>query len=87
MFCSKCGNPFNEAECKVCPVCREPVKSRPGTPLNSGQPAIVILKQTGRNVVYKKGHSIILHLVFGIFVMWIPTIILMCNPKKHYWHL
>lgn len=34
----------------------------------------------------KKGHSLILHLVFGAFVLWIPAIYFTIS-KNHYWHL
>jgi hypothetical protein len=31
------------------------------------------------------GHSIVLHLIFGIFVLWIPMIYITVSPN-HYWH-
>ena len=34
----------------------------------------------------RKGHSLLLHLLFGGFVLWIPAIYYTCS-KKHYWHL
>lgn len=33
-----------------------------------------------------KGHSLILHILFGVFVLWIPAIYITCS-KKHYWHI
>jgi hypothetical protein len=33
-----------------------------------------------------KGHSLILHILFGGFVFWIPAIYITCS-KNHYWHL
>lgn len=33
----------------------------------------------------QKGHSLTMHLVFGIFVLWIPAIYYSFSPN-HYWH-
>lgn len=33
-----------------------------------------------------KGHSLILHILFGGFVFWIPAIYITCS-KNHYWHI
>lgn len=33
----------------------------------------------------QKGHSIILHVLFGWIVLWIPTIYFSVSPN-HYWH-
>lgn len=33
----------------------------------------------------QKGHSLILHLLFGGFVLWIPTIYFAASPN-HYFH-
>jgi hypothetical protein len=33
----------------------------------------------------QKGHSLILHLTFGVFVLWIPAIYITVSPS-HYWH-
>lgn len=33
----------------------------------------------------QKGHSLILHLLFGGFVLWIPAIYFTTSPN-HYWH-
>lgn len=34
----------------------------------------------------QKGHSIILHALFGGFVLWIPSIYFVVSPN-HYWHI
>ena len=34
----------------------------------------------------QKGHSILKHLIFGGFVLWIPTVYYTVSPN-HYWHL
>jgi len=34
----------------------------------------------------QKGHSLILHLIFGMFVLYIPTIYYAVSPN-HYFHL
>jgi len=33
----------------------------------------------------QKGHSIILHLLLGVFVLWINVIFISAS-KNHYWH-
>lgn len=33
----------------------------------------------------QKGHSLILHLLIGIFVLWINVIVITVSPN-HYWH-
>ncbi|MCD2441413.1 hypothetical protein LQ757_03880 [Agromyces sp. SYSU K20354] len=41
-----------------------------------------------REVVYnrhQKGHSIILHLLFGVFILWVNVIYISVSPN-HYWH-
>ena len=38
------------------------------------------------NEVARKGHSIILHLLFGSLLLYIPTIYYTFS-RKHYWHL
>jgi|GEM_PF-3141522 len=45
--------------------------------------------QTGKRqpnyVRVQKGHSLTKHLLFGIFVLWIPAIYYTISPN-HYWH-
>lgn len=36
-------------------------------------------------VRHQKGHSIILHALFGAVFLWIPTIYYTVSPN-HYWH-
>jgi hypothetical protein len=33
----------------------------------------------------QKGHSLMLHILFGALVLWIPAIYYSCSPN-HYWH-
>jgi hypothetical protein len=33
----------------------------------------------------QKGHSIILHLILGVFILWINVIVISVS-KNHYWH-
>ena len=33
-----------------------------------------------------KGHSIVLHVLFGMFVLWIPTVYYALSPR-HYFHV
>lgn len=33
----------------------------------------------------QKGHSLTLHLLLGVFVLWIPAIYISVSPN-HYWH-
>jgi hypothetical protein len=33
----------------------------------------------------QKGHSLTLHLLFGVVVLWIPAIYISASPN-HYWH-
>lgn len=33
----------------------------------------------------QKGHSLILHLILGMFVVWINVIYISASPN-HYWH-
>jgi hypothetical protein len=33
----------------------------------------------------QKGHSIILHLLLGVFILWINVIVITVS-KNHYWH-
>ena len=33
----------------------------------------------------QKGHSLVLHLLLGAFVLWIPAIYISVSPN-HYWH-
>jgi hypothetical protein len=33
----------------------------------------------------QKGHSIIVHLLLGVFVLWINVIVISVS-KNHYWH-
>ena len=34
----------------------------------------------------QKGHSIIMHALFGVFMLWIPTIYFAISPR-HFFHL
>lgn len=34
----------------------------------------------------QQGHSLTMHLLFGVFVLWIPTIYYTISPN-HYWHI
>jgi len=34
----------------------------------------------------QKGHSLVLHLTLGVFVMWIPAMYYSVSPN-HFWHL
>lgn len=34
----------------------------------------------------QRGHSLVLHLLFGALVMWIPALYYTASPN-HYWHL
>jgi hypothetical protein len=46
------------------------------------------VKQGRDKAVYtrqQKGHSLILHLLLGMFVLWIPAIYISVSPN-HYWH-
>ena len=82
MFCPNCGEKVDEEIYKVCPNCR--TQLRPQN--NFQQPQIVVQNQNtngGRVVV--GGHSILLHLFFGGFLLWIPTIIAIFDGKP--WHL
>ncbi|MDR2267337.1 MAG: hypothetical protein LBE09_07145 [Christensenellaceae bacterium] len=87
MYCSKCGKHFDKSLYRVCPQCKAPINNNDQVTPNNGQPTIIILNQPIDNVVYKTGHSILLHIIFGGIVFWIPTIVFLCNPKEHYWHL
>lgn len=45
-------------------------------------------KQAKDGAIYtrqQKGHSLILHLTLGAFLLWIPAIYISCSPN-HYWH-
>ena len=82
MFCPNCGEKVDEEIYKVCPKCRTQLKQQN----NYTQPQIVVQNQNtngGRVVV--GGHSILLHLFFGGFLLWIPTLIAIFDGKP--WHL
>lgn len=47
------------------------------------------IKQSRDKAVYtreQKGHSILLHVLFGMVVLWIPAMYITASPR-HYWHL
>lgn len=80
MFCPNCGEKVDEGIYKVCPNCHTQLKPQ------QNQPNIVIQNQNssgGRVAV--GGHSILLHLFFGGFLLWIPTLIAAFDGKP--WHL
>ena len=66
----------------------EPVPAAAAVPLQ------VVVKQDGSRrardgaqyVRRQNGHSLTLHLLFGAFVLWIPTIYYTLSPR-HYWHV
>lgn len=34
----------------------------------------------------QRGHSIVLHALFGGFLLWIPTVYYIASPN-HFWHI
>lgn len=49
------------------------------------QPAVRQAADRAQYVRQQKGHSLILHLLLGVFVLWIPAIYISVSPN-HYWH-
>ena len=80
MFCPNCGTKVDEEIYKICPNCRTVLRQQ------SSQPQIVVQNQNSNSGrVVAGGHSIILHLLFGGFLFWIPTFICLFDGKP--WHL
>ncbi len=81
MFCPNCGTKVDEEVYKVCPNCRAVLKQQ-----QYSQPQIVVQNQNSNGGhVAVGGHSILLHLLFGGILLWIPTIICLFDGKP--WHL
>lgn len=80
MFCPNCGNKVDEEIYKVCPNCHAGLR-----PQQYSQPQIVVQNQNSNGGYVGGGHSILLHLFFGGFLLWIPTIICLFDGKP--WHL
>lgn len=55
------------------------------TPPTPAQPDVRKARDKAQYVREQKGHSIILHLLLGIFVVWINVIYISVSPN-HYWH-
>jgi uncharacterized membrane protein YvbJ len=86
MFCKNCGTQVDENVYRACPNCKAPLKENQYAQM----PQVVIQNQNsngGGRYGGKQGHSILLHLLFGWWLLYIPTLIFICNPKDHYWHL
>lgn len=60
----------------------QPAAKHTSGPMTAGQ------LNVKREVIYNRqqqGHSILLHLVLGIFILWINVIYISVSPN-HYWH-
>lgn len=47
--------------------------------------AVKVSRNQTQYMRQQKGHSLILHLIFGGFALYIPTIYFAVSPN-HYWH-
>lgn len=57
-------------------------------PASSRGPMTAQSLRVERKVSYvrqQKGHSLTLHLLLGVFVLWIPAVYITVSPN-HYWH-
>lgn len=54
------------------------------TPAAVQQP-VRVSRDRAQYVRQQKGHSLTLHLLLGVFVLWIPAIYISVSPN-HYWH-
>jgi len=55
---------------------------------NANWKGTTVMKQAQDGANYtrqQKGHSITLHLLFGVFVLWVPTIYFAASPN-HFFH-
>ena len=50
------------------------------------QPDVMQARDRAQYTRPQTGHSILLHLFFGVFLLWIPTLYYAVSPN-HYWHL
>lgn len=50
------------------------------------QPDVMQARDRAQYTRQQTGHSILLHLFFGVFLLWIPAIYYTVSPN-HYWHL
>lgn len=60
----------------------------PAPAIQTAGPATAASLNVKREVIYnraQKGHSIILWILLGAFVLWIPAIYYSVSPN-HYWH-
>jgi uncharacterized membrane protein YvbJ len=91
MYCYKCGKEI-DSEAVVCIHCGVSTKNnntREDHPIiinNSASSSSAATAQNNNGGFFKKGHSIILWVIFGGFVLWIPAIYFTISPN-HYWHL
>ena len=80
MFCPNCGTKVDEEIYKACPNCHAALRQ------TVSQPQIVVQNQnTNGGHVVVGGHSILLHLLFGWWLLYIPTLICLFDGKP--WHL
>lgn len=54
-------------------------------PVSAEAPQVRQSRDRAQYVRHQKGHSLILHLLFGGVVLWIPTIYFAVSPN-HYFH-
>jgi hypothetical protein len=57
-------------------------------PAHTSGPMTASELNVNRQVIYnrqQKGHSLVLHVLLGIFVLWINVIYITVSPN-HYWH-
>jgi len=58
---------------------------QPDTPgYHPPKPAVRVAKDKAQYVRQQKGHSLILHLLLGVVVLWINVIVISVSPN-HYW--
>jgi hypothetical protein len=46
---------------------------------------VKVSRDKAQYVRHQKGHSLTMHLLFGVVVLWIPAIYYSVSPN-HYWH-
>ena len=64
------------------PAVQQPI---PPIIIQQMQEPIRTSRDRAQYVRQQKGHSLILHLLLGVFVLWIPAIYFTVSPN-HYWH-
>jgi hypothetical protein len=54
-------------------------------PQPARQESVRVSRDRAQYVRQQKGHSLTLHLLLGVFVLWIPAVYISVSPN-HYWH-